>query len=204
MRGQLWPDSWDTHARDVERFFSGQARDPLAALIAKDENGRALGFAELSMRPYAEGCTTDNVAFLEGWFVVPEARGRGVGRALVAAANDGRVRRAVRSSRRTRSPTTRRASPHISRSDSRRGAGSLLQQKVMKLYNELASWWPLMSPAAEYAEEAAFYRTTLAQRGATPDRDLLELGSGGGNNASHMKQHFKRWCSSTCRRACSR
>ena len=31
----------------------------------------------------------------------------------------------------------------------------------MKLYNELASWWQLMSPAAEYAEEAAFYRTTL-------------------------------------------
>ena len=85
MRGQLWPDSCDTHPRDVERFFSGQARDPLAALIAKDETGRALGFAELSMRSYAEGCTTDNVAFLEGWFVVPEARGRGVGRALVAA-----------------------------------------------------------------------------------------------------------------------
>ncbi len=85
MRGQMWPDSRDTHPRDVERFFSGLARDPLAALIAKDETGRALGFAELSMRSYAEGCTTDNVAFLEGWFVVPEARGRGVGRALVAA-----------------------------------------------------------------------------------------------------------------------
>jgi aminoglycoside 6'-N-acetyltransferase I len=88
MRGELWPDSHETHAGEIDRFFSGQARDPLAALIAKDEMGRALGFTELSMRSYAEGCTTDNVAFLEGWFVVPEARGRGVGRALVAASEE--------------------------------------------------------------------------------------------------------------------
>jgi aminoglycoside 6'-N-acetyltransferase I len=85
LRGQLWPDSRDTHARDVDRFFSGQSREPLAVLLARDESGRALGFAELSIRAYAEGCETDHVAFLEGWFVVPDARGRGVGRALVAA-----------------------------------------------------------------------------------------------------------------------
>ncbi len=84
MRGQLWPGSRATHVRDVERFFSGEAREPLAVLLVRNENRRALGFAELSIRSYAEGCTTDNVAFLEGWFVVPEARGRGIGRALVA------------------------------------------------------------------------------------------------------------------------
>jgi len=88
MRGELWPDSRETHAGEVDRFFAGQARDPLAALIAKDETGRALGFAELSMRSYAEGCTTNNVAFLEGWFVVPGARGRGIGRALMAASEE--------------------------------------------------------------------------------------------------------------------
>jgi aminoglycoside 6'-N-acetyltransferase I len=85
LRGQLWPDSRDTHPRDVDRFFSGESREPLAILLAKDETGRAVGFAELSIRAYAEGCETDHVAFLEGWFVVPDARGRGVGRALVAA-----------------------------------------------------------------------------------------------------------------------
>jgi SAM-dependent methyltransferase len=61
----------------------------------------------------------------------------------------------------------------------------------MKLYNELASWWQLMSPAAEYTEEAAFYRTTLCNAARQPIETILELGSGGGNNASHMKHHFK-------------
>jgi SAM-dependent methyltransferase len=61
----------------------------------------------------------------------------------------------------------------------------------MKLYNELASWWQLMSPAAEYAEEAAFYRTTLCNAARQPLESILELGSGGGNNASHMKHHVK-------------
>ena len=48
-----------------------------------------------------------------------------------------------------------------------------------------------MSPAAEYAEEAAFYRTTLRDAARHPIETILELGSGGGNNASHMKRHFK-------------
>src|SRR5206468_5494106 len=43
-------------------------------------------FAELSIRNYAEDCVTDRVAYLEGWYVVPEWRRRGVGGALVAAA----------------------------------------------------------------------------------------------------------------------
>ena len=53
-----------------------------------------VGFAELSIRAYAEGCRSDRVAYLEGWFVGPEARGRGVGRTLIAAAeNWGRSQR---------------------------------------------------------------------------------------------------------------
>ena len=60
----------------------------------------------------------------------------------------------------------------------------------MKLYDELAAWWPVMSPPAEYAEEAAFHCRTLDNASRAPIRTLLELGSGGGNNASHMKTHY--------------
>ena len=61
---------------------------------------------------------------------------------------------------------------------------------MQKLYNELASWWPLLSAPAEYEEEAAFYTKTLLAAGERPPLTVLELGSGGGNNASHMKAHF--------------
>ena len=59
-----------------------------------------------------------------------------------------------------------------------------------KLYEELASWWPLMSSPDDYEEEAAFYGSALAAACAHTPRTLLELGSGGGNNASHLKAQF--------------
>ena len=61
---------------------------------------------------------------------------------------------------------------------------------TLLLYSELAGWWPLLSAPAEYAEEAEVYRRVLL--GANPAvRSVLELGSGGGNNASHLKKHFE-------------
>jgi ubiquinone/menaquinone biosynthesis C-methylase UbiE len=60
----------------------------------------------------------------------------------------------------------------------------------MKLYDELSSWWPLLSPPSEYTEEAAFYRRLLIDACEPPPRTMLELGSGGGNNASHLKARF--------------
>jgi len=87
MRQALWPDDDAAgHAREVERFFAGQLRMPLEVLLAVDGSGQPVGFAELSIRAYAEDCLTDQVAYLEGWYVVPTARRQGVGRALVAAA----------------------------------------------------------------------------------------------------------------------
>lgn len=57
-------------------------------------------------------------------------------------------------------------------------------------YDKLAGWWPLISPPSEYAEEAAFFLSLLAETAALPSATLLELGSGGGNNAVHMKPAF--------------
>jgi aminoglycoside 6'-N-acetyltransferase I len=87
LRHALWPDhSKAEHGEEIDRFFAGDAHEPLAVLLAEDGAGCPIGLAELSIRAYAEGCRSDRVAYLEGWFVVPEARGRGVGRALIAAA----------------------------------------------------------------------------------------------------------------------
>ena len=59
----------------------------------------------------------------------------------------------------------------------------------MKIYNELADWFHLLTHPRDYAEEAADYVRLI--RGTQPEaQTLLELGSGGGNNASHMKRHF--------------
>ena len=60
-----------------------------------------------------------------------------------------------------------------------------------KLYDELAPWWPLMSAPEDYEEEAAFYGRALEEACQGPARTLVELGSGGGNNASHLKSRFK-------------
>jgi trans-aconitate methyltransferase len=58
-----------------------------------------------------------------------------------------------------------------------------------RFYGELAQWWPLISPVEEYAEEAAFMGTVLAAA-ASPVREVLELGSGGGHNAFYLKESF--------------
>ena len=60
----------------------------------------------------------------------------------------------------------------------------------MLMYGELAHWYHLLTAPDDYAEEAADYERLLT--GACPDaQTLLELGSGGGNVASHLKQRFR-------------
>ncbi len=60
----------------------------------------------------------------------------------------------------------------------------------MRLYSELADWFHLLTAPEEYAEEAAHYREALIESCEGPAETLLELGAGGGNNASHLKQWF--------------
>ena len=59
----------------------------------------------------------------------------------------------------------------------------------MRLYGDLAPWFHLLTAPADYAAEAARYQALMLEE--VPDaRTLLELGSGGGNNASHLKERF--------------
>ena len=57
-------------------------------------------------------------------------------------------------------------------------------------YDELAEWWPLFSPPEHYREEAADLLPRLGRPGPADAATLLELGSGGGSLASHLKAHF--------------
>jgi trans-aconitate methyltransferase len=59
-----------------------------------------------------------------------------------------------------------------------------------RLYADLASWWPLISAPEEYTEEAATAATIL-NSAAIDVHEVLELGSGGGHNAVHLKKRFR-------------
>ena len=63
--------------------------------------------------------------------------------------------------------------------------------RLPRLYDDLASWWPVLSCPDDYAEEAEFYRNAIVRGSRIPVRTVLELGSGGGNNASHLKHQFE-------------
>jgi SAM-dependent methyltransferase len=58
-----------------------------------------------------------------------------------------------------------------------------------RLYQDLAAWWPLISPPEQYADEAAYLAAVL-ESAAPPMREVLDLGSGGGHNAVHLKDRL--------------
>jgi aminoglycoside 6'-N-acetyltransferase I len=85
MRQRLWPSARGEHAREIAAFFAGDRRDPAEVLVAMDEEGRPVGFAEVTIRSHAEGCRPGRIAYLEGWFVEEAHRRCGIGAALIAA-----------------------------------------------------------------------------------------------------------------------
>ncbi len=56
------------------------------------------------------------------------------------------------------------------------------------MYGELAPWFHLLTPPDEYAGEAAAILALLREHVDGPLETLLELGSGGGNTASHLRR----------------
>jgi aminoglycoside 6'-N-acetyltransferase I len=88
MRAALWPDADPSElAHETVKHFAGvKAADEI--FVAEDVSGRLLGFLELSLRVYAEGCTSSPVPYVEGWYVIAESRHTGVGRRLVEAAEN--------------------------------------------------------------------------------------------------------------------
>ena len=86
MRQALWPGADASKlAEETAAYFAG--RGPLAMVtLCEAEDAAPIGMIELSLRSHADGCRSSPVPFVEGWYVVPDARRQGVGAALMAAA----------------------------------------------------------------------------------------------------------------------
>jgi len=65
-----------------------------------------------------------------------------------------------------------------------------LSGKTPHIYGGLAPWFHLLTSPDDYSEEAEFFRRAIVGASTTPPETLLELGSGGGNNASYLKASF--------------
>ena len=84
LRQSLWPHcSAEEHLRETSSFLAAPQR--YAQYVAYTSDDRPIGFAEASLRTeYVVGTNSSPVAFLEGIYVVPEFRGKGIGAELVA------------------------------------------------------------------------------------------------------------------------
>jgi aminoglycoside 6'-N-acetyltransferase I len=84
LRAALWPSaSAEEHLAEVQDLLEGRHEETFLAEL----DGQTVGLAEVSLRhEYVSGCETSPVGFLEGLFVEPAYRGRGIARSLVIAA----------------------------------------------------------------------------------------------------------------------
>lgn len=92
LRAQLWPDGPVAEHRKELTDLLASGRNgtlPMAILVAADDDGTPVGFLEVGLRSHADGCDpAQPVGFVEGWFVDETLRHRGIGRALMQAAEE--------------------------------------------------------------------------------------------------------------------
>lgn len=87
LRKLLWDGTADEdHQNEMYEIISDP--DSQFVAVADAGSGGLCGFIEASIRPMAEDCETEDVGYLEGWFVEEHARRRGIGRALVTSAEN--------------------------------------------------------------------------------------------------------------------
>lgn len=87
LRKILWDrTSDDDHQAEMLDII--QHEDSQAVFVADAGEKGLVGFLEASIRPFVEDCQTDNVGYLEGWFVDDRYRRNGIGAELVKCAED--------------------------------------------------------------------------------------------------------------------
>lgn len=88
MRSDLWPDEDAAAlATEAEKFASeGKGIGLVAVLVSEGDDGVLIGFVEIGLRDYVDGCDSSPVPFIEGWYVAPRSRRTGVGKTLIEAA----------------------------------------------------------------------------------------------------------------------
>jgi len=90
MRIRLWPDADPmVEAGEIAQFFAAQSRSDSptlqAAFVCPRPGNRLCGLVEISIHHEAPGCHTDRIGYLEAWYVDPDRRHQGIGRALVTS-----------------------------------------------------------------------------------------------------------------------
>lgn len=85
LRRALWPGHDAEHHQEIAAFFAGTLGEPAAVLVAEDEEDRMLAFAELSIRDDLPQLPGRRAGYVEGLYVVPEARNRVLARKLLQA-----------------------------------------------------------------------------------------------------------------------
>ena len=88
MRCDMWPDGREDHGSEIADFFAGMRVEPEAVLVAEGADGHLVAIAELSIRTNLPSRLGQRVGYVEGLFVVPEARGQGIARALLQASRE--------------------------------------------------------------------------------------------------------------------
>lgn len=85
LRGELWPDGVSEHGAEIAAFFRGTLPEPSAVLLSETIEGKIVGFAELSFRGDVPGLEGKRVGYVEGLYVIPEFRNKGVATKLLRA-----------------------------------------------------------------------------------------------------------------------
>lgn len=86
MRNLLWHSSLEAHLEDIDRYFAHNSANITNVLVLEKDNGKLGGFIELNIRNYAEGSKSEQVPYVEGWYIDRDLRNNGYGKQLMAMA----------------------------------------------------------------------------------------------------------------------